>query len=364
MRMPRRRSGRSSVELPGALFLFASSIGSTAALARFFMDTLAAVWPAVAPPLVNFIVLVLMYGGLAFVNIIGARDGNRLTIAIGILKFVPLALLIVVGAFYIDPVNLVWMEFPSIERIGDGALILFFAFIGIEGGLSISGEARNPARTIPRAIALALIMVSLLYIGLQNVTQGVLGAVLAGSTTPLVDTARILLGSRGAQLFVTLTLVSAGGYLAADMLGSPRIVHALAVSRQLPHALSAVHIKFRTPAVAIAAYSIAVIAVTVSGSFRQIAVLAVAGTLVLYLICCLGVLQLRARYIATTEAPFVAPGGAVIPIAASLLILWLLGTLAWREMIATFVFIALTATIYYIRSRHCADGEASSLNSP
>lgn len=122
--------------------------------------------------------------------------------------------------------------------------------------------------------------------------------------------------------------------LAADMLGSPRIVHALAASRQLPFALCAVHSKFQTPAVAIAAYAIAVIAVAVSGSFRQIAILAVAGTLLLYLICCLGVLRLRARNIA-----------------ASLLILWLLTTLAWREMMATFVFVAVAATIYYARSR-------------
>ena len=60
--------------------------------------------------------------------------------------------------------------------------------------------------------------------------------------------------------------------------------------------------------VAIALYATAVILVA-AGSFRQIAVLAVAGRLVLYMICCLGVLRLRARRIADGEAPFVVPGG-------------------------------------------------------
>jgi basic amino acid/polyamine antiporter, APA family len=333
----------------GALFLFASLIGSTAALARFFMDTLASVWPIFAQPILNFLALVFLYGGLALINIRGTRDGNRLTITFGILKFVPLALLVIVGAFSIEPANLTWTELPAIDRIGDGALILFFAFIGIESGLSISGETRNPARTIPRAVALALGMVALLYIGLQTVTQGVLGAALATSQTPLVDTAGAVLGPWGAQLLILLTLVSAGGYLAADMLGSPRIAHALAHSGQLPRVLRAVHPRFATPSVSIAVYAASVIAVAASGSFRQIAVLAVAGTLVLYLICCLGVLRLRAKNIAAAGLPFVAPGGPIVPVAAAAIILWLLSTLAMREMIATLSFVVIAALIYYAR---------------
>lgn len=333
----------------GALFLFASSVGSTAALARFFMDTLTGVVPALSQPLLNFMTLVILYGGLALINILGTRNGNRLTVTIGILKLVPLALLVIVGAFFIDPSNLGWTARPTVGQIGDGALILFFAFLGMESGLSISGETRNPARTIPRAIALALGMVALLYIGLQTVTQGVLGAALATSKSPLVETAGVVFGSQGAHLFVLLTLVSAGGYLAADMFSSPRIAHALAHAGQLPRVLGAVHPKFQTPALSIALYATAVIAIAATGSFRQIAVLAVAGTLVLYMICCLSVLRLRSKQVATAGTPFVAPGGPFVPIAASVMILWLLSTLALREMIATLSFVAAAALIYYVR---------------
>jgi APA family basic amino acid/polyamine antiporter len=333
----------------GMLMLFASSIGSAAAITRFFMDTLARAWPLLADPAWNFVALVVLYGGIAVVNIVGTRGGNRLTITIGLLKFVPLALLIIVGAFYIDTANLSWSGVPVANKIGDATLILFFAFVGIESGLSISGETRDPSRTIPRAILLSIGMIALLYIGLQTVAQGVLGQALASSQAPLVDTAGVVLGQGGAQLLVLLSLVSAFGFMAGDMLGSPRVVHALSLAGQLPALFGAQHRRFSTPAVAISFYALAVIIAAASGSFRQIAVLAVSGTLVLYLICCLGVLRLRARKIADTGIPFVVPGGALVPVAAAAIIVWLLSTLAIREMIATLAFVTVTALVYAIR---------------
>ncbi len=333
----------------GMLMLFASSIGSAAAIARFFMDTLAGVWPLLADPTWNFVALVMLYGGIALINILGTRDGNGLTIAIGILKFVPLALLVIVGAFHVVTGNLAWKGLPTPQQIGDGTLILFFAFVGIESAFSISGETKNPSRTIPRAIALAIAMIALLYIGLQMVTQGVLGQALPSSQAPLVDTAGVVFGSRGAQLFVLLSLVSASGFMAGDMLGSPRVVHALARAGQLPALLGTEHRRLATPAMAISFYAAAVIIAAASGSFRQIAVLTVAGTLVLYLICCLGVLSLRAKKIADEGTPFVVPGGPVVPIVAAAIIVWLLSTLAVREMIATLVFVVVAATIYGAR---------------
>ncbi len=333
----------------GMLMLFASSVGSAAAIARFFMDTLAGVWPLLADPMWNFVALMVLYGSIAVINILGTRDGNWLTIAIGILKFTPLALLVVVGAFFVVRGNLAWHALPTIGQIGDGTLILFFAFVGIESAFSISGETRDPARTIPRAIALAIAMIALLYIGLQTVTQGVLGPALAATQSPLVDTAGVVFGSRGAQFFVLLSLVSASGFMAGDMLGSPRVVHALAHAGQLPRFLGAENRRFATPAVAICFYAAAVIIAAASGSFRQIAVLTVAGTLVLYMICCLGVLRLRVKKIADAGVPFVVPGGPVVPIAAAAIIVWLLSTLAPREMIATAVFVGVTALVYAAR---------------
>ena len=78
--------------------------------------------------------------------------------------------------------------------------------------------------------------------------------------------------------------------------------------------------------------------------------LAVAGTLVLYLICCLGVLRLRAKNIGAAGSPFVAPGGPIAPVAAAAIIVWLLSTLAVREMIAIVCFVSVAALCFYARN--------------
>ena len=68
---------------------------------------------------------------------------------------------------------------PAMSRARRSSLI--FAFLGVESALVPSGEVRDPARTVPRAIFLAMIGVTLLYLAVQIVTQGILGAALAGA---------------------------------------------------------------------------------------------------------------------------------------------------------------------------------------
>jgi amino acid transporter len=139
--------------------------------------------------------------------------------------------------------------------------------------------------------------------------------------------------------------------MVADMLSSPRSAYALAEAGQLPRSIAYIHPTRHTPVVAIALYATAVVLVAATGSFRQIAVLAVAGTLAMYLIVCLGVLRLRAKGVAQAGAPFVAPGGSLVPLAAVAMTVWLLSTLAWRELAAGGLFIAVSAAIFLLRGR-------------
>lgn len=70
------------------------------------------------------------------------------------------------------------------------------------------------------------------------------------------------------------------------------------------------------------------------------------AALTLYLICCLGLLRLRARDVATAGTPFRAPGGPWVPLAASGLILWLLSTLAWTELAAAISLVVVSGVAY------------------
>jgi amino acid transporter len=112
-----------------------------------------------------------------------------------------------------------------------------------------------------------------------------------------------------------------------------------------------VHPRFKTPAIAVGMYALMCALVAVSGSFRYLVILGTSGTLVLYLICCLGLLRLRARGVATSGPPFRAPGGSVVPLAASAIILWLLSTLAWAELAAALSFVAASGGVYALQER-------------
>jgi APA family basic amino acid/polyamine antiporter len=333
------------------LLLFTKSIISAAALARFLLDTLAGASPYLALPWAGIALLALIYVVLAGVNIMGTSDGSRLTVALGLIKLTPMFALILVG-FLLAPVNhIAWPEIPSVASLGDGTLVLFFAFLGLESGLNISGETRNPRRTVPRAIALALMMVAILYIGLQLSAQNVLGPALPNSQAPLIDMARVTLGESGAYFMFGVSVVSVLGYLIGDILSSPRIGYALAEAGQMPRWFRYVHPRRHTPSVAIAIYAVLVVLVTASGSFEQLALITVSGTLMLYLVTCIGLFRLRKRRIADAGDPFITPGRALEPIAAAAIILWLLSTLAWMQLGAAVLLVAAATLFYGLRER-------------
>ena len=337
--------------IAGMLVLVANTLATSAALARFMIDALAAIWPPIGGVVVSTAVLALTYGTLAVVNIRGVKDGARATMVMTTVKLLPLVALVLVGAFYVQPANLAWPGFPGIAAIGQGAVILVFAFIGIETGLATGGEAKDPARTIPRAIALTLVLVGVLYVGLQLVAQGVLGGALANESAPLVATATRVFGPSATNLMLALTAVSAAGFLVADMLSSPRVAFALAEIGQLPHVLTKVHPRHRTPTVAIVAYAAVAFLLAVSGTFKQLVLLGSSGTLILYAMVCVGVLRLRAKRVAMAGVPFVAPGGVFVPLIAVALITALLWTLAWGELAAALVLVAVSAAGYWLLAR-------------
>jgi len=337
--------------IAGTLLWFANSVVPSAAISNFLADTLASSWPALTGGPARVLFLAAIYLLLAVVNIRGTRQGAWLSVATALIKLTPLVLLVIAGFFAIRAPNLHWTAMPSAGSVGQGAVLLLFAFMGIEGGLNTSGEVMDPARTVPRAIAMTLTLVAILYIGLQFVAQGVLGPDLAVAKAPLVATATAVFGPWGTRFLVAATILSAAGYLTADLLCSPRTLYALAESGQLPRKLAVVHPRFGTPAVALGTYACLCFVVALSGSFRQLVIIGSSGTLVLYLICCLGLLRLRARNIAMAGEPFRAPGGPFVPLAASAIMVWLLTTLEKKELAAAAGLVFVSGAVYGIRAQ-------------
>jgi len=332
--------------IAGTLLWLATDVVSSAAVVNLLVQTIALEISAVGSGTGRLLMIVAVYTVLAAVNIRGVRAGTRLSLLLAVVKTAPLVLLVVAGAFFVNAANLQVAAAPAASQIAQASVVLFFAFMGLEGGLNVCGEVVQPARTVPRAIFVALVVVAALYMGLQTVAQGVLGDALRGSPVPLVALASSIMGPWGARLLFATTLLSITGFLAADMLGSPRVFVALAARQQLPRVLAAVHPHFKTPATAIAIYALAAAVAALSGTFRQLVVLSTSGTLLLYLIACLGLLRLRARNVAAFGSCFRAPGGPLVPLAASGIIIWLLTTLRWMELLATLAVVAASGAAY------------------
>jgi amino acid transporter len=330
----------------GTLLWSVNSVIPNAAIAVFLCDTLGAQWSSFNHTPARVLFLSCIYGLLTVANTRGTLLGARLSVLTAMVKLTPLVLLVVAGSFAIHITNLHWSGLPTTASVGKGAVLLFFAFMGVEGGLNASGEVKEPARTVPRAILLASVLVAALYTSLQCVAQGVLGPELATSKAPLAATATVIWGDWGRRFLMIATILSAVGYLAGDMLCSPRAVYALAERGQLPRRLANVHTRFATPAIAIGSYAFVCFVVAAMGSFHQLVIIGSSGTLLLYLICCLGLLRMRAMNIAMAGEPFRAPGKHFVPIAASVLIVWMLTTLELKELAAVGVLVIASAAAY------------------
>ncbi len=146
-----------------------------AAVANALVDTLAAVFPVFHSGIIRILFFVLLFFGLAMINVVGVKQGLGLVKFNTIAKLLPLILLIVVGFFYIDIDNLKWTAMPDYQQVGDASLILFFAFTGGPTGLMVGGEIRRPERTVPRAVIISMAFLILFYIAIQTLAQGVLG---------------------------------------------------------------------------------------------------------------------------------------------------------------------------------------------
>jgi amino acid transporter len=332
-----------------------TNIAGSAAVANLWVDTLAAGWPAAALPGVRIGLIVAAYLLLALLNVRGARQGARASTVFAAAKLVPLMGVATLGLFAIHPANLRWSGgAPSAASLGEAAVLLFFAFSGVETGLTASGEVRDPARTVPRALLLACALIATLYIAIQLVAQGMLGAALPRASAPLIDIASMLMGSWGARLMLLAIVLSTSGYLVADLLCSPRALFALAERRQLPHALAAVHARYATPYRAVWTHAVLCALLAVSGSFRALAVFTSSTVLVVYLVCSLGVLRLRTLRTEQCGTPFIAPGGALVPLLTAGLVGFLFTGLSRLELLATLGPVVLSGVVYAVLERRHA----------
>jgi amino acid transporter len=329
--------------LAGVL-LWLLGLFATAAVGTVFAASVTQLLPGAGIPAPAL--LTATFGFWALVNVGGVALGARLNTVATAAKLVPLLLVAIGGLFAIRAEHLAVPAWPPAGDVARTSLLLVFAFAGVESALVPSGEVRDTARTVPRALALAMIGITVLYLALQVSAQGILGPALAGASTPLADAARTAFGGWARTLLLAGAAISTFGYLGGMTLSAPRIVFALAQDGYLPRALAAVHPRRRTPHVAILAQTLLALALAISGEFERLAIFANASALALYLGC--AVAAWRLRRLAPAVDGMRLPMAGAAPWLAIPVIAWLLTGQTRNEWVAFGACMAAASALYLL----------------
>ena len=267
---------------------------------------------------------------VALVNIRGVRLGAWFVRALMFLKLGLLAFVILWGVvFQLGD----WSNFsPFVARhpnspallgaVAGGLLGAFFSFAGWWDLGKLAGEVKNPARALPKALTLGVIVVTIVYIltsfvfvylvPLDQVTTGETFAAQAGE---------VLFGRAGGLVFSSIVVVAVLGSLAAVVMSAPRVYFAMARDGLFMPAVAAIHPRFETPAYAIALQASLASVLVVVGSFNDIISYFIFVVIVFVGLTVAALFKLRA---AGHNPGYLTPGYPVTPIIFIALIVLLL----------------------------------------
>lgn len=336
--------------LGGALYCL-TAICAVAGVVNVFVNSVAGIVPLLGNPVVRIVVMALVYGILVFINIRGVREGAGAVTVVTLAKLLPIAMFLCGGIIAIHPENISWTGWPGSKALGDSVILLMFAFVGIEVALIPSGEVKNPSRTVPRSIYLALVITTVIYLLIQLICQGTLGADLANhADAPLAEAAAKFFGDLGRTVLLAGAIISAFGFVTSDILSSPRMLFAFGRDGSLPAWFAHVHPRYRSPDVAIITYASVAFVLSLTSSFERLAIISNVAVLLMYLMCCAGALVLIRRDVRADGPPFMFPGAQIVPVIAIVAIFWILSHASMREFTVAGTVLAVASVLYGARA--------------
>lgn len=301
---------------------------------------------------------------LAGVNMLGVRPGARLIRWLTALKLGLLGLILLWGftgrlGNWSNFVPLVERRAGSLPLAGAlaGAMIAaFFSFGGWWDVSKLAGEVREPARTLPRALAYGVLIVTLVYVltsaafiylvPLEHVTSGETFAAQAGEA---------LFGRIGGQVFSAVVVIAVLGSLAVVMLSAPRVYFAMARDRLFFPSAAAIHPRFGTPARAILLQAALAAVLVLLGTFNEIISYFIFVVVIFLALTVAAVIALRRKGIGGTA--YRTPGYPLTPAGFLLLIallLVLLGGNNPKQALLGVGVVALGLPVYLFIFRHRA----------
>jgi APA family basic amino acid/polyamine antiporter len=293
--------------------------------------------------------------------VIGISESARVNAAIVIVKVMVILLFIGFGAAFINPDNLTPFVPPNTGTFGEfgwsgitrAAGVIFFAYIGFDAVSTAAQEAKNPQRDMPIGILASLAICTVLYIAVSLVLTGIVPYPTLNVADP------IAVGIDATPLTWLQPLVKLGAIAGLSsvilvmLLAQPRIFYTMSRDGLLPRVVSRIHPRFKTPYLTtiitgvVVAIAAGLFPISVLGELVSI------GTLLAFVIVCVGVLVLR-RTNPEIQRPFRAPFMPWVPILGALTCFYLMAGLplvTWERLA---VWLAIGFVIYFFFGRRNA----------
>ncbi len=291
------------------------------------------------------VVLVVM---CALLLIRGTRESATANAIMVLVKLAVLALFIVVGAFGWNSDNLANFAPHGLTGVVGATGLIFFTYIGLDTVSTAGEEVKNPRRTMPMAIMIALAVVTTFY---------VLVAIVAVAAQPMAEfegqragLAQILQHVTGSTWPGTVlaagAIISIFSVTLVTMYGQTRILFAIGRDGMLPEFFHRLNPRTRTPVrnTVLVAVVVGLLAGLVPINF--LAEMTSIGTLVAFLAVSVGVIVLR-RIAPDLPRSFKVPGYPVTPILSILGCLWIIIGLRWITIQVFLVWIAVVMAWYF-----------------
>ncbi|MEO8028688.1 MAG: APC family permease, partial [Bryobacteraceae bacterium] len=265
---------------PGVAFLYGwcslliTQTGSMASVAVIFARYFGELTGGQVSPAV---VTTVTIGALSIANCFGVRTGSTLQNVFMIIKIAAIGGLILCG-WFLAPAR--WWPpdaaAPPVDAwnfavdFGSAMVLVMFGYGGWHLATFISGEARDPRKTMPRGLIFGVLGVVALYLGVNIVCLRVLGPDLQITVAPASAVMRLALGQRGADFIAIGIAISAAGYLSQATLTTPRLYYAMAKDGLFFESVAWLHPKTRVPVLAILMQGACAILIALTGRFEEI----------------------------------------------------------------------------------------------
>ena len=303
----------------GWMYFTVEGSGSIAALAVAFASYFGVLVPAVSTGHVVFalggwsitrahLVGLAVIALLTWINILGVKRAAIVQNIAGWLKYVAMALFVLLG-FAIGKGH--WSHFTAaapaaatapvwcgVSAFGVALISVFWAYDGWVYVGQAAGEVKNPARDLPRALILGIVLVTVIYVAMNFVYLYGLSIpqIAAGEETTAHEAATALLSPRIGLWISALVAVSCFGALSADILACARVSYAMADDGLFFRRMAVVHPRWHTPVFSLVAQAVWAGALTLSGRYDQIITYIMSMGVISYGLAVAGLFVLRRKF--------------------------------------------------------------------